>query len=394
MKEAIHALGSGPLTEAALAKHIFPLFSRALDSDRIYLENHSLGRPLDQSTDDLREACDVWQSRLGDAWDAWLAERECSRARFARLINSPRADCVVPKTSAGQGLRTVLNAMPGTPHVISTRGEFDSIDLILRQYAAMGRIRVTWVEPDVDALIAALEAGGDLVVVSQVLFMTARILHGIDRLAAACHAAGARLLVDAYHAVGVFPVDVAAMGADFLISASYKYLRGGPGAGFLYISPEVLDSGFLPLDTGWFAKEDFFAFERPDPPRFAKGGDAFHESTPPIFTYYQARAGQQFVLEMGVARLRLYSLEQLSRFKSYLADAGVEAEGSGPDYGAFLTIQAPNARDLAQRLAERGVDVDSRGHLIRVCPDCLTTDEEMRRAALSIGLVASTHAHS
>src|SRR5262249_35987733 len=166
--------------------------------------------------------------------------------------------------------------------------------------------------------------------------------------------------------------------------ASYKYLRGGPGAGFLYISPAVLDNGFMPLDTGWFAKDDPFAFERPDPPRFAKGGDAFHESTAPIFTYYQARAGQQFVLAMGVDRLRAYSLSQLSRFQSYLADAGVTAEGSGPNYGAFLTIQTPDARDVVRRLAERGVDVDSRARLVRVCPDCLTTDDEMKRAALSI----------
>jgi kynureninase len=386
MKDAITALGSGPLTEAALVRHVFPLFSHVLDTDRIYLENHSLGRPLDQTADDMQEACSLWQSKLGDAWEAWLGERECSRARFARLIGAPRADCVVPKTSAGQGLRTVLNAMPGTPRVISTRSEFDSIDLILRQYAACGRIQVTWVEPEVSAVIAALDAGADLVVVSQVLYMTSRILHGLDGLAEACRAAGARFLVDAYHAIGVFPVDVTAMGADFLIGASYKYLRGGPGAGFLYISPAVLDSGFMPLDTGWFAKDDPFAFERPDPPRFAAGGDAFHESTPPIFTYYQARAGQQFTLEIGVARLRAYSLEQLARFKSYLADAGVSAEGGGPEYGAFLTIRVPDARDVVRRLAERGVDADARGHLVRVCPDCLTTDAEMQRAALSISL--------
>lgn len=386
MKEAIAALGPGPLTEAGLAKHVFPLFSRVLDTDRIYLENHSLGRPLDQTADDMREACELWQTKLGDAWENWIAERECSRARFARLIGSPRTDCVIPKTSAGQGLRTVLNATPGKPRVISTVGEFDSIDLILRQYAACGRIEVTWLDPDIDRVISALDAGADLVVVSQVLFMTSRVLHGIDRLAEACHAAGARLLVDAYHAIGVFPVDVKAMGADFVISASYKYLRGGPGAGFLYISPAVLDSGFVPLDTGWFAKDDPFAFERPDPPRFAPGGDAFLESTPPIFTYYQARAGQQFTLEIGVERLRAYSLEQTARFKSYLSDAGVTAEGGGPNYGAFLTIRAHDARDVARRLAERGVDADSRGHLVRVCPDCLTTDQEMQHAALSISL--------
>jgi kynureninase len=386
MNDAIAALGPGPLTEDGLRAHVFPLFSRVLATDRIYLENHSLGRPLDRTAEDMAEACRLWQTQLGDAWEAWLAERECSRARIAQLIGAPRKDCIVPKASAGQGLRTVLNALPGTPRVLSTTGEFDSIDLILRQYAALGRAHVRWLDADVSQVIAAVAEGdADLVVVSQVLFMNARILHGLDRLAEACHTVGARLLVDAYHAIAVFPVDIVAMGADFAIGASYKYLRGGPGAGFLYISPEVLADGFRPLDTGWFAKDDPFAFERPDPPRFAPGGDAFLESTPPIFTYYQARAGQQFTLAIGVARLRAYSLAQLARFKSYLAEAGVDATGGGQDYGAFLTIHQPGARQFVARLAERKVDADARGDTVRVCPDCLTTDAEMQQAARVIG---------
>ena len=80
----------------------------------------------------------------------WLEEREAFRARIATLIGATRIDCVVPKTSAGQGLRAVLNALPGKPRVISTRGEFDSIDVILKQYAALDRIELQWVEPDAD----------------------------------------------------------------------------------------------------------------------------------------------------------------------------------------------------------------------------------------------------
>jgi len=49
IERAVAALGSGPLTEAGLRTHVAPLFSRALarDPSRIYLANHSLGRPLD-----------------------------------------------------------------------------------------------------------------------------------------------------------------------------------------------------------------------------------------------------------------------------------------------------------------------------------------------------------
>jgi kynureninase len=383
MMRAVEAIGPGALNEEAVSRHVAPLFSKVLGFDGIYLANHSLGRPLDQTALDVAQALELWQTKLGNAWDDWLAEQAAFRSRFAQLINAPRADCIVPKTSAGQGLRTVLNALPGTPRVVSTRGEFDSVDLILKQYAALGRIQIRWTEPSTQELIAAAQ-GADLVVVSHVLFASGKLMHGLDQLAAACHQNGARLLIDAYHSIGVFPVDVQALGADFMIGGSYKYLRGGPGACFLYISPETLASGLTPLDTGWFAKRDTFLYERPDPPQFAPGGDAFLESTPPVLTYYQARAGQLFALALGVERIREYSLDRLTRLKRYLADAGIESHGGDSDHGAFLTVRHPNASAVARELAARGIHTDARGPYLRLCTDLLTRNEELRRAAMTL----------
>jgi len=392
LQQAIAALGTGPLHEAAVERHIAPLFSRVLSTDRVYLANHSLGRPLDAMADDVAEAAALWYSKLGDAWDEWLEEREAFRSRIAALINSPRTDCVIPRSAAGQGLRTVLNALRGKPRVVTTRGEFDSVDVILKQYAALGRIDVRWIEPDthgnftVEPLIEAVKQGADLVVVSQVMFMSGQIVTDLDRLATACHQCEAFLLVDSYHAIGVIPVDVSHMACDFLIGGSYKYLRGGPGAAFLYISPEVLESGLRPLDTGWFANSDEFAYQRPDPPVLKSGGDAFLESTPPILTWYQARSGQQFTLAVGVERLRAYSLHQLGALREYLADAGVDSVvGGGESHGAFLAIRIAAATQLPPLLAGEGIICDARGEWLRLCPDCLTRDEELRRAAKALG---------
>ena len=394
MAGAVAALGDGPLCEEAIARHIAPLFSRALAREGIYLENHSLGRPLDAMAEDVAEAAALWYGKLGDAWDDWLAEREAFRGRIARLIGAERADCVVPRTAAGQGLRAVLNALPGRPRVVSTRGEFNAVDLILKQYAALERIEMRWVEPDergefgVEDLAREAERGADLVVVSQVMFMTGQIVSGLERLADACHAKGARLLVDLYHAVGVIPVDVRATRADFAIGGCYKYLRGGPGAGYLYLSPEVLESGLRPLDTGWFANEEMFAFQRPETPVLKAGGDAFLEGTPPVLTWYQARSGQEFVLAMGVARLREYSLRQLGAMRGYLSAAGVDGvTGGDARHGAFLTVRAKDAMKLPPMLEREGVFCDARGDVIRLCPDCLTRDDEMRRTAEILGRV-------
>ena len=179
----------------------------------------------------------------------------------------------------------------------------------------------------------------------------------------------------------MFPLNVATLGADFVIGGSYKYLRGGPGACFLYISPETLASGLAPLDTGWFAKRDAFLYQRPDPPQFAPGGDAFLESTPPVLTYYQARAGQRFTLSLGVERIREYSRDRLRRLKAYLAEAGIESQGGDSDHGAFLTVYQANAAALAADLAARGIYADARGPYLRLCPDLLTRDQELRHAA-------------
>ena len=162
---------------------------------------------------------------------------------------------------------------------------------------------------DAAELLAAIR-DVDLVVVSQVLFNTGQVLPGLPALIGAAHASGARVLLDVYHSLGVLPVDIAALDADFAIGGSYKYLRGGPGAGFMYLHPRHLDGGFSTLDIGWFAKKAPFDYVRPDPPEFAAGGDALLESTPPVLTCYQARAGQLFTAAVGVARLREYSLAQ------------------------------------------------------------------------------------
>lgn len=392
IESAVAALGDDPLREETIAEHIAPLFSRVLADNKIYLANHSLGRPLNQMAEDVAEATALWYGKLGGAWDEWLAEREAFRGRIARLIGAERADCIVPRASAGQGLRAVLNALPGRPRVVTTRGEFDAVDLILKQHAALGRIEVHWVEPDeqgeftADALMREVDRGADLVVVSRAMFMTSQLVGGLEQLADACHARGARLLVDLYHAAGIVPVDVRAMRADFAIGGSYKYLRGGPGAGYLYLSPEVLDSGLRPLDTGWFANAEMFQFQRPDPPVLRPGGDAFLEGTPAVLTWYQARSGAEFVLAMGVARLREYSLCQLRSLRGYLAEAGVTGVTGGDKcHAAFLSIRSPRAMEIPKLLEKEGIVCDARGEWLRLCPDCLTRDEELRRASSALG---------
>ena len=186
----------------------------------------------------------------------------------------------------------------------------------------------------------------------------------------------------------MFPVDVAALDIDFAVGGSYKYLRGGPGASFLYLHPRHLDGSLRTLDTGWFAKREPFAYARPDPPQYAEGGDAFLESTPPVLPFYQACAGQRFTLAIGVERLRQHSLALQARLAGLLRERGFAAQGGTEDRGAFVVIVDDRAEDWARALEADGVIVDARGRYLRLCPDILTTEGELVAAVERLAVIA------
>jgi kynureninase len=224
------------------------------------------------------------------------------------------------------------------------------------------------------------------VVLSTVMFRTGEIVQQLPRLIHDAHGAGALVMLDVYHHAGVLPLDLAALEADFAIGGSYKYLRGGPGACWLYVRPGLVET-MRTVDTGWFAKKDAFAYARPEPPEFGRGGDAWLESTPPVVAPFQALAGLELTLELGVERIRAYSLEQKDLLDALLTKQGITVYGASTNYGAFLTLKHPLAQFLSSQLEKQGVKTDARGEYLRLCPDILNPRAELERAAATLGAV-------
>ncbi|MEL7473889.1 MAG: aminotransferase class V-fold PLP-dependent enzyme [Planctomycetota bacterium] len=408
IQNAVAALGDGPLTEAGCEAHLWPLFAHVVarrdETRQIYLANHSLGRPLDRTMIDVTRALHHWYHSLDGAWEPWSETMTTYRSLMARLIGCAREDAVVHKASAGQGLRTVLNALPPKGDrlgVLTTRGEFDACDFILKAYAQKRRVSLDWVPCDdrarfnADTIADALRPTHDLLVVSHVFFSTGQILDGIESLIARARELNVRVLIDAYHATGVLPGRFDALHADFMIGGNYKYTRGGPGASWLAVRPDLLDDATLqPIDTGWFAKDDHFGFGRGDEARYAAGGDGWQEGTPALLCMAQALAGLEFTLAVGVERLRAYNLEQRAFLADVLRDAGAEVVDDEPR-GAFLLLPVGDPATACDALRSAGVVADGRhdplgrGH-VRLCPDVLTTRDEMQRVAPIVARTLAT----
>ncbi len=421
---AVAAMGPGPLTEASLIRHVHPLFSRVLGGGgarrELYLANHSLGRPLDQVSHDVARQIDAWHQDMDGAWATWSGSIARFRSLWARLLGLTRPDAVVPKASAGQALRAVLNAIPNPKdgkslRIVASDAEFDSIEVILRTYQERGRAVVRFVPSDANGMIneggcggsgggsiaAAIDDSTDVVIASQVYFQTGQVLEKLDAIAAKARACRAIFVLDMYHGAGVLPCPAFdALGCDFAIGGSYKYTRGGPGAGWLAIHPRHLIDDSTPtastanalvtLDTGWFAKRDVFGFSRGERVDRAPGGDAWLECTPTVLAPAQALAGLELTLALGVDRLRAYSQSQQATLTHALQARGVPIAPPEPaSRGAFLRVPAPRGDTTAFAAGLKstplgrwsGLNTDGRAGHIRLCPDILNTNEELDAAA-------------
>ena len=211
---------------------------------------------------------------------------------------------------------------------------------------------------DEDRLCAAIDERTALVAISHVLFKSAYIMD-VERVVGHAHAAGALVSLDAFHSVGVMPVDVRRIGADFLTGGVLKWLCGGPGGCFLYASPEATATLAAEL-TGWQAHAQPFAFA----PEMEPAANVFRwlGGTPVIPAIYAAIEGPRLVQQAGIEAIRAKSVRQTARLVE-LADArgfAVHAPRDPDRRGGTVAFDVPHAHEVARFLLDRGILVDYR----------------------------------
>src|SRR5256885_11573294 len=149
--------------------------------------------------------------------------------------------------------------------VVMTGLDFPSVRYVYDQLATRLGARIVVVPSedgisiDTQRVLDAIDDRTALVAISHVLFRSAYIMD-VDAICRRAREVGARVSLDAFHSVGVIPVDVRQLGVDFLTGGVLKWLCGGPGGAFLYASPESTRA-LAPSFTGWQAHERPFSFE-------------------------------------------------------------------------------------------------------------------------------------
>ncbi len=357
-----------------------------------YLVSNSLGAMPRAVPARLAEYAEQWATRGVRAWaDGWWSMPVDVGDEIAPLIGAGAGEvAMVPTVSMAQAqILSALDYPAGRDTIVMTELDFPSVRYVYDELATRLGARIVvvpsddGVRVDEDRLMAAIDERTRLVAISHVLFRSAYVMD-VARIAAHAHRMGALVSLDAYHSVGVLPVDVGALDADFLTGGVLKWLCGGPGGCFLWARPSVSTS-LAPALTGWQAHQHPFAFE-PEM-QYADGAWRWLGGTPVVPALFAATAGPRLLREAGMDAVRAKSLRQTSRLIE-LADArgfALTVAREPSRRGGTVAFDVPHAREVAQALLARDIIVDFRpGAGIRVAPHFYTSDEELEAAVAAI----------
>ena len=373
-------------------------------ADRLLLTGHSHQAWPDVAREGQLEAFEDAALRVDEKWDRAFAKAEAVRNGFRRLLGEPRAEIALGQNTHELVTR-FLSALDlrGRPRLVTSDGEFHTLR---RQLAALDeaglevvRLPARPTETLAERMAAVLDERTSAVLVSAVLFETAHIVPRLDELAEACAAAGAELLVDAYHALGAVPFGLSEQRLEsaWVVGGGYKYLQLGEGNCFLRLPPQA--EAMRPVLTGWFAEFELLAAERGDATlAYPSGGARFAGSTYDPTSHYRAAHVLAFFEERGLTPelLRASYLHQTGLLAERFDELGAPDEVMTRDrsaplerFGGFLAVECPQAGAVAQRLAEEGVQIDARGRYFRLGPAPYLSDSQLEAAMDRLGRAAA-----
>jgi kynureninase len=371
------------MIDVSLWRREFPILETCT-----YLVSHSLGAMPRRAADYLREYADTWATRGVRAWHEgwWEIGRETGNLLAPILGVKPNAISMHQNVTVAQGIIASCFRYDGPRRkIVMTDLEFPSNHYLFEGFRRYGAEIVYVPSPDttridLDRLLEAIDERTVLVPLSLVLFKSACITD-VRAVIEKAHRVGAHVIVDAYQAAGTVPIDLDAWNADFAVGGSVKWLCGGPGAGYLYVRPDLapaLQPGFI----GWAAHETPFAFAT-GAAHLAGNPERFQSGTPNVPALYAARAGYEIITDIGVEAIRRRSLALTRRLIEAAQAAGFRLNTPLADHerGGSVIIDVPGGEIVADDLLRRKVIVDYRpGAGIRMAPHFYNTETEIDRA--------------
>jgi kynureninase len=368
--------------------------------ERLLLTGHSHQAWPDVARDGLARAYDDAAELVDGKWERAFAMAEAVRAGYRRWLGDPTGEIALAASTHDAVVR-FLSALPlrSRPHLVTTDGEFHTLRRQLNRLAEEGievvRIPAAPAATLVERIIARIGAAPPAaVLISTVSFVSGQIVPELPALQAACDAAGAALLLDAYHHLGVVPFSMRGLDRAFVTGGGYKYCQLGEGNCFLRFPR---DTDLRPVITGWFAEFGLLPRAGGEGVAYGAGPERFAGATYDPASHYRAAAVLEFQRAQGldIELLRAISQHQVGRLCAAFDALGLDpavldrdrAVGL-PALAGFLALRSPQAARLVAGLRARGVSADERGDILRLGPAPYLDDGQLDAAMAALGEAA------
>lgn len=340
-----------------------------------YLDGNSLGRPLkdlpEKAAAFIRED---WGTRLIRSWDEqWMELPMTLGDRIAKVALGAAAGQTVVADSTSvllyKLMRAGIAARPGRDEIVIEAGNFPTDRFIAAGVAKEAGATLRWVEPDeitgvsVADVAAVVSERTALVVLSHVDYRSGA-LADMPAITSAVHEAGALMLWDLCHSVGVVPMQLDAWGVDMAVGCTYKYLNGGPGSpAFAYLRTEHHGSITQPIH-GWWSAADIFAMG----PEYAPVNSIRQllSGTPPVLSMLGMQGMLDIIEAEGVTAVRAKSVSltdfAVRAYDELLAPLGVRllSTRDAAHRGGHITIGHDSFQQVTKTLWSEGIIPDFR----------------------------------
>ena len=326
---------------------------------------------------------------VGTPWESFEGSLDNLRSSIARLLHVPaREIAVLPNasTAAYQIASGIDWSRRST--IVASCDEFPSLGHVwLAQERLGARVRfvdrVNDAAEAVEAYDRAIDGDTALVSVPAVTYERGQRLP-VSTIAAIAHARGALVVTDAYQMLASEPTDASELGCDFLIAGASKYLAGLPGVAFL-CAPGCNALHAMPTLTGWFGRQDPFAFnaQRLD---WSTGAQRFETGTPPYVAIYAAEAAAKLIEQLDLSGVHATIRKLMANARGQLADMGerLALSNSADETGAHIALVEGNPARLASFLSDRDIVVAPRGELVRIAFHYYNSSDDIDRLCTAI----------
>lgn len=336
-----------------------------------------------------REALVGWAREAaadGDVpWAAWSGKVEELRLIAARLVGAQPEEIALVRNTT-EGINFVADGFPwqSGDNVVTLADEFPSNQYPWMHLAERGvetrRVPTNEGVVDLDRLEAACDDHTRIVSASWVSYSSGW-RNDVGVLAEIAHRHGALVFLDAIQGLGVFPLDVAQTGVDFLAADGHKWMLGPEGAGIFFIRRQHLDL-LRPMNVGWNSVKHAHDFARIEL-IFRETAARYEGGSQNMAGMIALLASLELLARFGTEAIAQQILRITELACASLREIGAVMPCDRPPHNrsGILVFGLPDRdpQQVRRQCLDRGVVLSCRAGRLRISPHAYNNDEDIAR---------------